>query len=352
MISTQHAARMGDRRNSKTPIPSRITCWPIRSGTKRRSRWNVSVQAFCVCITLAVRACLRYRYGGWCLLPVRWMMSATGTVRWMMSATDTVDDVRYRYATRYGGWCPLPVRWMMLVRLRDRYGEWCRCSPYGADVCLHTPSIAFRHLPPNSAGTGYAAEGVLFISAQLSTDAASALRKVWVLTKLWKRHEARRACLDLKTNKQKSRLVSNDFVFVWRCVLRGDRASDWKARYITDMTQFQSPLRQGTFLVQSQLAVQTLWRVSTAPCVQSRASASVCMLKIPNTGSHTVVWTQKCYTHWQEWIALLLRLLCLTQKGRPWISCMGQRSTNIKGKRSLCGLVDVVLCWCRWCFKG
>ena len=39
-------------------------------------------------------------------------------------------------------------------------------------------------LPPNSARTGYATEGALFISAQLSTYAVGALRKVWVLTKL------------------------------------------------------------------------------------------------------------------------------------------------------------------------
>ena len=48
-------------------------------------------------------------------------------------------------------------------------------------VVGHTPSIAFRHLPPNSARIGYATEGALFISAQLSTDAVSTLRKVWVL---------------------------------------------------------------------------------------------------------------------------------------------------------------------------
>ena len=40
---------------------------------------------------------------------------------------------------------------------------------------------AFRHLPPNSARFSYATEGVLFISAQLSSDAVSALRKVRVL---------------------------------------------------------------------------------------------------------------------------------------------------------------------------
>ena len=45
----------------------------------------------------------------------------------------------------------------------------------------HTPSIAFRHLPPNSARFSSATEGALFISAQLSNDAVSALRKVRVL---------------------------------------------------------------------------------------------------------------------------------------------------------------------------
>ena len=46
---------------------------------------------------------------------------------------------------------------------------------------VHTPSIAFRHLPPNSARFSYATEGALFISAQLSSDAVSALRKVRIL---------------------------------------------------------------------------------------------------------------------------------------------------------------------------
>ena len=54
----------------------------------------------------------------------------------------------------------------------------------------YTPSIAFRHLPPSSARIGYATERALFISAQLSTDAVSSLRKVWVLLRLWKEHIA------------------------------------------------------------------------------------------------------------------------------------------------------------------
>ena len=57
-----------------------------------------------------------------------------------------------------------------------------------AEGASHTPSIAFQHLPPNSARYGYTTKGALFISAQLSTDAVSALRNVWV--SLWKQHSA------------------------------------------------------------------------------------------------------------------------------------------------------------------
>ena len=64
---------------------------------------------------------------------------------------------------------------------------------YGAvllSLSPHNLIIAFRHLPPNSARFGYATEGVLFISAQLSTDAVSALRKILVLIRLWKQPNA------------------------------------------------------------------------------------------------------------------------------------------------------------------
>ena len=50
----------------------------------------------------------------------------------------------------------------------------------GRQVDTHT-SIAFRHLLPNSARSGYATEGALFISAQQSADVVSALLKVRVL---------------------------------------------------------------------------------------------------------------------------------------------------------------------------
>ena len=41
---------------------------------------------------------------------------------------------------------------------------------------------------PNSARFGYAPDGALFNSVQLSTDAISALRKVWQLIRLCKQH--------------------------------------------------------------------------------------------------------------------------------------------------------------------
>ena len=58
-----------------------------------------------------------------------------------------------------------------------------------------SPSITHLHLPPNSARTGCATEGALFTSAQLSTDAVSALRKVWVLIRLWEQH-SHEACME------------------------------------------------------------------------------------------------------------------------------------------------------------
>ena len=65
-----------------------------------------------------------------------------------------------------------------------------RAHSYRTAIYTHTPSTAFRHLPPNSARFSYATEGALFISAQLSTDAVSTLRKVRVLIRLWKQPSA------------------------------------------------------------------------------------------------------------------------------------------------------------------
>ena len=62
--------------------------------------------------------------------------------------------------------------------------SWMSTDAVSANITVeatHTPSIAFRHPPPNSTRCSYTTEGALFISAQLSSDAVSALRKVRVL---------------------------------------------------------------------------------------------------------------------------------------------------------------------------
>ena len=59
--------------------------------------------------------------------------------------------------------------------------------PYGP----HSASIAFRHLPPNSASIGYVTAGSFFISVQLFPDAVNALREVWVLIRLWMQHSVK-----------------------------------------------------------------------------------------------------------------------------------------------------------------
>ena len=64
---------------------------------------------------------------------------------------------------------------------RNRSDNHCNQS----DACPHS-SIAFWHLPPNSARYSYATEGARFISVQLSTDMVSTLQKVWVLIRLQK----------------------------------------------------------------------------------------------------------------------------------------------------------------------
>ena len=98
----------------------------------------------------------------------------------------------------------------------------------------HTPSIAFRHLPPNSARFNYATEGArfddmysIFITAQLSSDPVSALQKVPVLIimtvlrsnlapKHAHKHETHppRVKKDLKKRREEFRLDSNDSGFI------------------------------------------------------------------------------------------------------------------------------------------
>ena len=64
------------------------------------------------------------------------------------------------------------------------------------------------------------------------------------------------------------------------------RASDWKVRRNTDMGL--SPRCGNGSFSQSQLSLQTLLPCLYSLCVKLHASTSVCMLKIPNVGSHTI----------------------------------------------------------------
>ena len=70
------------------------------------------------------------------------------------------------------------LRWPLIHKFKDGA---IFCWGSRTELWAHTPSIAFWHPPPNPARFSYATEGVLLISAQLSTDAVSALWKVWVL---------------------------------------------------------------------------------------------------------------------------------------------------------------------------
>ena len=75
------------------------------------------------------------------------------------------------------------------------------------------------------------------------------------------------------------------------------RASDWEARCNTDVGSSVHPWCGKGFLSQSQLSVQALLCCSHNLFVSLHASTSVCMLKIPNIGCHTIVWTHKNTTH-------------------------------------------------------
>ena len=65
------------------------------------------------------------------------------------------------------------------------------------------------------------------------------------------------------------------------------RERDWKARCNSDSTHGKG------YFSQSPLSLQTIFRNKHNPCVLLHASTSVRMLKIPNTSSHTIVWTHK-----------------------------------------------------------
>ena len=96
----------------------------------------------------------------------------------LLFAYDKACDLCFWFSNIWNFHSPLEFvlkeRWELSDKKIERFCEWVsEC----VDVC-HTPSTAFRHLPPKSARFGYATGRALFISAQLSTDAVSALRKV------------------------------------------------------------------------------------------------------------------------------------------------------------------------------
>ena len=71
------------------------------------------------------------------------------------------------------------------------------------------------------------------------------------------------------------------------------RASNWKARHNNDAGL--SPWCSDGFFSQGRPQVQTLLWCLFNPRVQLHASTSVCRVKIPNTGSHTIVWTHEMW---------------------------------------------------------
>ena len=81
-------------------------------------------------------------------------------------------------------------------------------------VC-YMVSLTFQHLPPNSVRIGYLIEGALFISAQLSTDVVSTLRKVWVLIRLWKQHSAKAHTFSWGASATGKKRVPSQFKWFW-----------------------------------------------------------------------------------------------------------------------------------------
>ena len=77
--------------------------------------------------------------------------------------------------------------------------------------------------------------------------------------------------------------------------LQNCTTDDWKAKRTTDPGS--SPWCGKGFFSQSQLPVLTFLWSPNSPRVQSHASTSVRPLKIPNTGTHTIVYTNETTAH-------------------------------------------------------
>ena len=89
-----------------------------------------------------------------------------------------------------------------------------RLGCFHSVISTHTPSIAFRHLPPNSARFGYATEGALFISVQCpparSAPSESFYMTVEATTVEMSKHARKHEAHPPRVKKEFS-LDSNDF---------------------------------------------------------------------------------------------------------------------------------------------
>ena len=130
------------------------------------------------------------------------------------------DSARFGYATEGALFVshsehrfPAPSSKLCQIWLRHRRGTLCltlRASlsgtflqtlpdlvtPQKGHSLSHTPSIAFRHLPPNSARFGYATEGALFVSHSEHRFPAPSSK----LCQIWLRHRRGTLCLTLRAS--------------------------------------------------------------------------------------------------------------------------------------------------------
>ena len=92
-------------------------------------------------------------------------------------------------------------------------------------------------------------------------------------------------------------LTAVQAVMVFGFKYRGGGIAQWVERPTENpdaiLMQVRIPGVAFLFLSHSQLSVQTFLRCPYRPRVQSHASTSVRTLKIPNTGSHAIVWTHE-----------------------------------------------------------
>ena len=169
-----------------------------------------------VCVRVCVRACVR---AFMCVRAcVRACMRVCVRVCVRACANELTRNCRFAADTcsLRKALIHLACRW-----LKQRHHLTRTTSSRSQSACrfhwlTHTPSIAFQHLPPYSSRIGYTPEGALFISKQLSSNAASTLWEVWVLIRLWNSIASKHTCkheAHLPQIKSEFHLNLNDFGF-------------------------------------------------------------------------------------------------------------------------------------------